>query len=155
MKNLFALISSLIITCSGIAQPVISNIEPAIGDTFLYTQADNTDYSLDLTGADVYWDFSGLNAQALNEINYTIREEQTAQKIFKIYPNPASDFIVLNVEIQGKVELKVFSSDGKLVMEKLLQSNEKINVNSFSSGYYVAILEIDNAQFKPISFVVY
>ena len=67
--------------------------------------------------------------------------EEVNMKQFSIYPNPASDYlIVVGVE---KGTLKIFNSLGKLVLEKELNSKEeKINVNDLSNGMY--LISIDN-----------
>ncbi len=72
MIRYYTLGMALFLALSGMTQPVISNMEPAIGDQFLYTQADNTDYTHRDAGADVFWDFSGLYAQVLNDLSYSI-----------------------------------------------------------------------------------
>lgn len=351
MKTIFTLFTFMVLTLFGFTQPVISNVEPAIGDQFLYTQADNTDYTPGPAGADVYWDFSDLYAQALNDLNYTILapsegeesesfpeatsvwysnfelgtdrhiylsfendmlttygsiivssslmssfgdkyysnteegltfpityqdsgsdtydghyiselfgldrdfsgsltyvadghgtvetqygvfenvlrvttikheviehpnsdyytaqyftqnswysngypvpvlmtttsyevdyegtiyeetsdtsfevsalatfnglatkvENKSAEKAFTIYPNPALEYIVLDTEVQGNAQLKVFSSDGKLVLEKPFQSHEKINVSHLAPGYYIGVLTTESRRFLPVSFVV-
>lgn len=82
-------------------------------------------------------------------------DERKADNTFKIYPNPASDYIVLGTEIQGEVALNIFSADGKLVMNQLVHNQEKIAINDLASGFYSAILTKDGTLFKPASFVVY
>lgn len=74
--------------------------------------------------------------------------------MFEIYPNPASDYIVLNAEMEGEAEIKVFSTDGKLVINKRVQKHDRIAVHNLSSGYYTAMLIVDGKHYKPVSFVV-
>lgn len=81
--------------------------------------------------------------------------EPKPDRTFTIYPNPTSEAIVINTEIQGRVKLKVFSTDGKMVLNRDVQSHEQIDVSSLESGYYVAVLVNDGVRLKPSSFVVH
>lgn len=78
-----------------------------------------------------------------------------ATAILTIYPNPASEYIVLDAEVKDKAELKIYGSDGKLVMDRLIHTRDKIDVNNLSPGYYIAMLMAEGTQYKPVSFVVY
>ncbi len=59
------------------------------------------------------------------------------EKQIKVYPNPASDFIVIETpEASGVV--RIFSSNGVLVkVERLINSKSRINVSDLNSGAYV------------------
>lgn len=74
---------------------------------------------------------------------------------FKIYPNPASD--VLNIELNSAetATIKIFSSSGRLikgfVTGKALQ-NLQVNISELTSGMYIVNV-ISNKEIKSFSFV--
>ena len=63
-----------------------------------------------------------------------------------IYPNPARDYIrIVNSESE-KMNIKLFSFDGKLVWQGETTINEEINVSRFPSGFYV--IKVNEKTFK-------
>ncbi|UPQ80523.1 CotH kinase family protein [Flavobacterium azooxidireducens] len=60
---------------------------------------------------------------------------------FNIYPNPVSEELYI-VHGYNEVDYKLFSVDGKLVQNGLLQGL-KINVSNLQSGLYILQLEVD------------
>ncbi len=65
----------------------------------------------------------------------------------KLYPNPASDFVTLNINNTGNdfIIINVYNVVGALIKsEQLNKSNQKINVEDLSNGVYV--IEIKNKE---------
>ncbi|PKP14838.1 MAG: Por secretion system protein, partial [Bacteroidetes bacterium HGW-Bacteroidetes-23] len=60
---------------------------------------------------------------------------------FNIYPNPVSEELYI-VHGYNEVDYNLFSVDGKLVQNGLLQGL-KINVSNLQSGLYILQLEVD------------
>ena len=76
-----------------------------------------------------------------------LNEAESAK--FKIYPNPATDF--LTVDLQGKLQkAEIFASDGRLITK--LAANDgnsfKVNVSDLSTGNYFLLLQIDGKMHK-------
>lgn len=75
---------------------------------------------------------------------YTGNNEVTAENMdMKIFPNPASDFV--QIEIPGKkfehVSLGFYDLSGRLVLDKKLSSlNDKISIENLKAGTYVAVI---------------
>lgn len=70
-------------------------------------------------------------------------------KDFKIsvFPNPANDFIKINIESENRFlgDLKIYSSDGKLMQQANLNDNQtKINISNLPSGFYFIEIQNDN-----------
>ncbi|HET8962605.1 MAG TPA: T9SS type A sorting domain-containing protein, partial [Chitinophagales bacterium] len=55
-----------------------------------------------------------------------------------IYPNPASEYIIISGEINAGALLKIYSADGRVVLqEKINTTNTKVNISILPSGVYV------------------
>ena len=92
-------------------------------------------------------------------VNFAIakskEKEESTGLTCKIYPNPSSDFIVVEMPKQknvAKVEVKIFTIDGKLVKSKtfndLLGANDKLllelDVSDLLAGEYVVNILIND-----------
>jgi uncharacterized delta-60 repeat protein len=69
-------------------------------------------------------------------------EEFDKQKV-KIFPNPVSDLI--NVEIDNSYKFKIYSMTGKLILRGNETPNKSINVNQLKKGIYILELETSNS----------
>lgn len=83
----------------------------------------------------------GLNDFTLNEV--------------EIYPNPANDFVTLNVigRISQNAEYSIYGAeDGKILRQESLTSNQvRLNVSSLAQGvYFVRITDVDRIVVKKL-----
>ncbi|WP_343913412.1 carbohydrate-binding protein [Aquimarina litoralis] len=90
-------------------------------------------------------------------ITYTVnRDNNDANEIVSLYPNPVINSINFSQEMTGKT-IKVFNVQGLLVKEKLMKEGENfMDVSSLSSGYYIVnILEAGktNKNIKSIKII--
>jgi uncharacterized protein (TIGR02145 family) len=61
---------------------------------------------------------------------------------FNIYPNPANDWIIINLEKSTETELSIYESGGKLVLRKQLnQPGTVINIENFPEGIYIVTIK--------------
>ncbi|MDR2084302.1 MAG: T9SS type A sorting domain-containing protein [Bacteroidales bacterium] len=68
-------------------------------------------------------------------------------KQLAIYPNPAKDFIRINIEDQAKII--IYDIYGKIVLEQNnYYQNNNINIKDFSSGLYVVVAVQNNKVFR-------
>ena len=78
-------------------------------------------------------------------IGLGVNEIATIEKEWIIYPNPASDFIIIkNTSSQNKkVSVCIFNSIGELVLKKEMQnvSSEKMDVTHFNNGLYLIVMD--------------
>jgi hypothetical protein len=62
---------------------------------------------------------------------------------FKIYPNPANDFIDIETDLRNGY-FSVFDFTGKLILrEKLVHNKTRIELSSYSNGLYFIQLKND------------
>lgn len=60
---------------------------------------------------------------------------------FSIYPNPATDFIIINIEAVIMEDVKIYDMTGKLVAVRCLQPEDnRIDISDIPSGVYVVTL---------------
>lgn len=86
------------------------------------------------TGDKIYYNNSFLGTK-----------ENTIKKTFKLYPNPSTDFVIIE-NVEKNLKLKINDLSGKILFETLTSNKtQKIDISSFATGQY--ILSIEN--FKP------
>lgn len=60
------------------------------------------------------------------------------EKNFKIHPNPASNFLQIDISnLSNDVQVKIFSIEGKCVYENSSNTNLKIDLSTLSNGMYL------------------
>jgi len=56
----------------------------------------------------------------------------------KLYPNPSADFITITSDKkEALLKVKIYSAEGRLVLNGTYQSGEAIDISSFREGFYV------------------
>lgn len=66
--------------------------------------------------------------------------EQTFDRSFTLYPNPASDELVLSTTLAPGAELVLIDMQGREVLRWTVQGNDRINITQLSAGSYTAVL---------------
>lgn len=96
------------------------------------------------------------NGQVLNankaDLGQLDVSDLNSSKGFSLYPNPASDFVNLNIDQTGKYSIKIYDMAGKSVFVQKAQnlnanSTVKIPVSNINSGVYVISIEGENQSF--------
>lgn len=63
---------------------------------------------------------------------------------FDVYPNPASNHLVLNYATSNQIDIEIWSMDGRRIIRKQnVSSNQLIELDNISSGTYVLIASGD------------
>jgi hypothetical protein len=85
--------------------------------------------------------------------NIIIRVEDEDDKVFSVYPNPASDFLNFDIkeEVKGNIIMSIYNSVGRMVKTSSHSSNTgQENVSSLLPGPYTVEL-IDNGTKKRLA----
>jgi len=72
------------------------------------------------------------------------------------YPNPASDFISININILDKpnCELRIYNNNGGLVKaERIEQNQQKINIKDLRNGMYLLVIK-SNDFLKSLKLII-
>ncbi len=86
------------------------------------------------------------------ELSYSISSnlnELNLENKFLVYPNPAGNHVFINSEKLKNKDciIKLYSIDGKLLLQKFIENNQKssveINVSNYKKGFYVLEIEMD------------
>lgn len=59
------------------------------------------------------------------------------------YPNPSSDYIMIQSNLEQKINIKITDVSGKIVLELNAKNGEKIDLQSISSGTYLVKMSSD------------
>lgn len=66
----------------------------------------------------------------------------------KLYPNPSADFVKISSDKKQKMNVKIYSSSGSLVLKSTFMPDEEINIRSLSAGFY--LVQVDQTTLKMI-----
>ena len=78
---------------------------------------------------------STTGAQALNEVFLAVNNNAFKKQSFKIYPNPAQDFVEFAGDTNNYSTARIYSLDGKLVKTSDIQSG-KIQISELPAAAY-------------------
>ena len=80
--------------------------------------------------------------------------EDTSLTDLKIYPNPSNiDFLTISTAEQGDKYVKLFNVTGQMVMNTKLVQDQKLNISSLNSGFYLIKVSI-NGRSDTIKLVI-
>ena len=93
---------------------------------------------------------TGLNkSMFIDTVSFTYTStslslEDTSLTDLKIYPNPSSDdFLTISSAEQGDKYVKLFNVTGQMVMNTKLVHDQKLNISSLRSGFYLVEVSIN------------
>lgn len=87
--------------------------------------------------------FPGCNSSIddedyLNEINYIL------------FPNPATDYILINTAIKGKFNIEIYDILGRKLLSKFCMNDEEINISSLNKGSYIVKINNGNKLYSQL-----
>jgi sugar lactone lactonase YvrE len=92
-----------------------------------------------------------MNSGEITFIGFGSTDVKDYQKYafdIKKYPNPATDKMFFNTIIDSKTELRIYSLDGKMVLQKEIYTNSGINISSLNTGTYIFLLKNGKGNIK-------
>jgi hypothetical protein len=63
--------------------------------------------------------------------------EKEKSNVAKIYPNPATDYVVADLEHSNTFTYKIYNTAGRIVQEGYAIGSQKIDISGLSKGIYV------------------
>jgi hypothetical protein len=93
------------------------------------------------TSAIEYFDFHYNNQFVDNFCNLILgtSEVNHKQSYFSLFPNPASDYFILNSHLDY-LDIKIYNAIGQMVLYKKALFKEKINIDKLEGGVYIVQL---------------
>lgn len=92
----------------------------------------------------------GQTTSAAVSIDVTtgIRNVNSSGLPFKVYPNPASDYITIDIAASSErrnISYKIVNMEGQVVMNRVVESIglESVNISSLAKGLYTIVVSID------------
>ncbi|MBB6372667.1 T9SS type A sorting domain-containing protein [Chryseobacterium shigense] len=76
------------------------------------------------------------------------QEIGTNKDQIRLYPNPSTDFIRISSDKKEALKVKIYSAEGKLVLNGTYNPNDDINISSFREGFY--LVQVNNTTLKLI-----
>jgi len=140
----FLLIFSLISPMAMLAQSVIS----ASGSYFA-NQNGSVSFTMGETITGIIANNSGSANQGFQQpwMNVTGVEELTKAKTFFVVPNPAKEaFHISGISPYQAVQIKITTIKGDVLLMKTVYPNQNIDVSHLAKGFYIVIIENENAQ---------
>jgi len=126
--------------------PIVSSdyavvwLNASTGDSISSAQGNFTEGTLSLESPDFTIDLLGIIR--LKNVVTGIPSTETPNASWRVYPNPANDKLTVQ-GVNGKFELFVYSSDGKLVLQDVC-SNKNINISHLLKGIYIVKVVANN-----------
>lgn len=75
------------------------------------------------------------NIYILDDIS--LSDKDVKMNDIKVYPNPATDYVIFRGNLDKDSSVKVFDTNGVLVIESRLDSSMKLDVSRLSSGLFI------------------
>lgn len=134
----------------------LRNQTPSRFATYLWSIGSNAD-SLQVRLAGDYWlqetNACGTDSDTIN-VRYTVGVEQLGNTLFKVYPNPATDYVTITAESAKAVVFALFDAAGKQVMPPTPFVNQTVvNTQDLPAGTYILRLTQDKKQFSSVVIV--
>jgi hypothetical protein len=74
-------------------------------------------------------------------------KENILKKTFKVYPNPSSDFLIVE-DLEKNLKVKIYDLSGNLLFETLSSGKTlKVDVSDFQKGQYILSIENFRSEF--------
>ncbi|NEN24016.1 T9SS type A sorting domain-containing protein [Cryomorpha ignava] len=77
---------------------------------------------------------------------FTEIEDRNVLPGIKIYPNPANDFVVIQADTNLRFNVSVYDISGRMLSEKWLSPNSRLDISTLQSGVYILMLEDENGR---------
>ena len=87
-----------------------------------------------------------LNSGSLGTVSFD------ASKSLKIYPNPTSDF--LSIEVTGKSDFKLINSIGQTVISKSIEGKTSVDVRNLKQGLYFVQLQAKDGKISTAKVIL-
>lgn len=93
--------------------------------------------------------FTFDNFRILGLIPQQVASENINNSSFSVYPNPAKNSIAIQTDSETKGKFKLFTLDGKLLVEKdICNKHETLSISNLNHGLYLYVYQTKNVIFQ-------
>ncbi|UZT97982.1 T9SS type A sorting domain-containing protein [Chryseobacterium fluminis] len=103
----------------------------------LYFSGTNLLVSTTYAAANVSIPTNIIRKITFTSLNLATQEIGQNKSKLRLYPNPCTDFIKISSDKKERMNVKIYSSSGILVLKGIFQPDEEINISSLSAGFYL------------------
>ena len=113
----------------------------------------NSNYSIQFANINTWEPATGYNnlLQTISLKTLDLDSYSDSKKRL-IYPNPASDFITIELENNNEEKIKIYNIYGQLVKEVSISNNQKLNITELTNGIYTVSFQ-SNKSSTSIKFI--
>lgn len=139
-----SLIILLCLLCSGLSAKTVTVVKTELksGEEYSFTLNETGQISFSgrtlLIQNDENAKISTINLEDIEKLNFSNIEVSDVSQIsdvkFNVYPNPVVD--VLNVEVDGTVEVEILSLDGKIMKRQTVEQKGEVDMSGLAAGIY-------------------
>ncbi len=81
-------------------------------------------------------------------LNTSSASEPVAADVYSVYPNPAHGQLVVDLKKEAAADLRLFGTDGRLLLSKNVGDGERIDLDQFGKGLFGLQLVVDGRVFN-------
>jgi len=89
-----------------------------------------------------------IKVVSINGLNYVTEENS-----IKVYPNPASNFIIPELPVQGIYKYNITDLSGRNLSKGYVDNNTKIDISNLPEGYYLIKFSKENSSIITSGFI--
>lgn len=87
-----------------------------------------------------YYRLKQVDADGKYEYSKVLTVKRTTTDIITLLPNPATDYIRINSTTTERLNVKIYSADGRLMITGTYTTGEQISIGKLTPGMYVATI---------------
>jgi hypothetical protein len=122
--------------------PTTSSFHNSSGLELKHVSGHRDGCSTECPGGSFYADFDDLRSDIKKYIAEECREQVIIDPVISLSPNPTRGFFTLQNPYEEKLDMEIFSMDGKLVLRDLIEANSGlfIDLPQLPNGIYIILL---------------
>lgn len=125
------------------------------GPCEVFAYGETEDYCINISGADIQEDGETELRSFDNSEPTVLNSEQLQGLRITVFPNPATDFIRIEHEDISMVEsIDIYNMNGKVVIEGIYASKDKINLQGLDNGIYLIRTKYQDGSVSTTRFVI-
>ncbi len=127
-----------------------------LGEYILYPNMSQYDtikvdpYAIEVTSTDTIFENMNYQVDTSSGTSYgtTNVEAKTISDGIEVYPNPAQDYITIDLGNNKIAEIKIYNILGKRIYQKKIINKTRINLSSYPRGFYLLKIKTEREKYS-------